>query len=94
MLSTEDLIKKITRSPEDATLTIFNEYGEAVTATKIVTLAHVKDKVRIRWTFDQPVTTISPLTAAFIHRGRSVWTAFAIRPVYFSDSTEVEITYA
>jgi hypothetical protein len=92
-LATNDLIKKIARANEDASLTLYNEYGEAVTADEIVTLVHSKTKARIRWAFGHPVNNISPFTNAFIHRGKTVWAAFAIRPALLDGGTDIEISY-
>jgi len=91
--STNDLIKKIARADDDASVTLYNEYGEAVTASEIVTLVHSKTKARIRWTFNRPVNNVSPFTNALIHRGKSVWAAFAIRPALLDGGTEIEINY-
>lgn len=92
VLSTNDLIKKISRT-ERVSITLYNEYNEAVTANEIVTLTHTKTKARIRWALSQPVTNISPFTKAIIHSGKNVWAALNIRPTLLNGGSEIQINY-
>ena len=88
-MTTAELVKKIGHT--DAALTLYNDYGEAATASKVITLTQMNNKARIRWEIKNPVINISPFNHAIVHKGRTVWASFDIPPVLLEGAKEIEV---
>lgn len=93
MFSVDDLVHKLNTGTVN--LTLFNESGESYTAGEVTTFARVGSKAKIRWEASNPFSHVMPLTHAILHRGKSVWTVVAIRPVNNDiECTELELRYS